>query len=178
MFLIRSFRNTVRGSSRNSGTDLISDMNRIIPDRNINNDRPFHRIGILDFDELVARSIEIFIDQGVLDVTREQIPGLVRQVMETTGGNSEDSFAARMLLYSIVTASVEPLRYINQEVVYLPWYSDVEPVDEKCAICWGETGCDSKCQQCVNHFHKECVEPNLSSKERCPMCRHEIIEEN
>jgi len=85
----------------------------------------------------------------------------------------DDDALARILAYRIV--EIYGLETVPE---YLPWYFDVETVDEKCSICLDEIGCDIKCQQCVNHFHKDCVERGRLSKERCPMCRHEVVEES
>lgn len=131
-----------------------------------------------NFDGLITRYIEILTDNGTLGVTNEQIPEVVNRIREVVRGSPVSSTASYMLVYSIITASVEPhLR----NVVYLPWYTDVKQhvqLDEKCAICWNEIGCDVKCKRCVNYFHKECVEPHRLSKDRCPVCRHEVVDES
>ena len=65
----------------------------------------------------------------------------------------------------------------SSEISYLPWYCEnASKVESKCSVCWGESGCDIKCKQCIYHFHRECIESHSSARERCPMCRHEIVE--
>jgi hypothetical protein len=55
------------------------------------------------------------------------------------------------------------------------------PVDEKeeqnaniCSICLESNSKSSERLECGHHFHKECIDPWLSSNNTCPLCRLKV----
>jgi len=93
---------------------------------------------------------------------------------------SETAHAASTLLsFSIPANYLEPVPVVASQAQINSSLVNVANITSGCAICQDfitSDGC--RIRQCRHSFHRSCILNWFASSVRCPVCRHDIREEN
>lgn len=87
--------------------------------------------------------------------------------------------ASALMAFTIPANYMEPVAVVPSATQISSSLISIDSSNSDCAVCQDSISSDA-CQirQCQHSFHRSCILNWFSSSVRCPVCRHDIREEN